>query len=67
MTITVTLDELRAYDKALSDWYKSRLMTAEEHVVASQGMHTAERRIRFAKTLDDWTKSNPKPTLIPSN
>ncbi len=70
MTITVTVDELRAHEKAVLAWahkrsefYARQLILATNHSMMTHAI--AERGDAVAK-MQAWETENPAPRLIPS-
>jgi hypothetical protein len=74
MTITISLDELRAHDTALRDHYRKFYITMVEmlskHVGGIRGLagdpHQRDGLSDIQKKIDDWEAKNPAPKLIPS-
>jgi hypothetical protein len=64
MTITVTVEELRAHDAALNKWHYERVAQATEKVEFGFAQEETILRLNRRK-FTDYEKNTPKPTLIP--
>lgn len=62
MTITVTIEELRAYETALIRWGTDRAFYFSEYA----GLHPNHKPHERMEVMDAWEKSNPIPKIIPS-
>lgn len=73
MNITVSLDELLAYQRALLDWSTKRsifvqgILFGRRDISSLIGGHFDERdRSLFLREIEKWESQNPAPKLIPS-
>jgi hypothetical protein len=70
MTITVTVEELRAYEKACFAWAhkRSEYFATQLVLVSSEGglNRSVEQRPGIVAAIAHWEKENPAPRLIPS-
>lgn len=74
MTITVTIDEIRAYQERCQKWTTDRAAIIEHQLreqfkAALHDFHTRapfenEKRIKAA--VAEWDKTHPMPTIVPT-
>lgn len=64
MTITVTVEELKAFESKLVEW-DAKCMAASIKVVTDFSSPQGHRIIRGEVAQKDFISKNPKPTLIP--
>jgi len=70
MTITLTIEELKAHDAAMNAWMAKRTEFAMKwlHSNSDGSMAFSGRQdfSRFMKSLEDYDSKNPVPRLIPA-
>ena len=70
MTITVTVEELRAYHTRLSEWNNKQCAVALKYIWEHgeelyRNMPAINVEAPINAELREWTKTNPRPLLIP--
>ena len=70
MTINVTVEELRKYQKDIANWNNEQLNVALEYIWKNgEALYYSMPKIDAAKPIElelvEWRKSNPQPTLLP--
>jgi hypothetical protein len=66
MTITVTIEELRAYEAAQDKWLIQRTGFLQQIVSDNHDISRMGRMNEFyIRQMTDWDAKNPRPTLIP--
>jgi hypothetical protein len=70
VTITVSVEELRAYELACIAWaakrsefYGTQLVLVQDH---TNFRSHVEKRPTFVTNLQNWDRENPAPRLLPA-
>lgn len=67
MTITLTVEEIRAYQERMKEWHEARAdFIAEAYVTRRYPTGEVARTAPCPKTVETWEAENPYPKLIPS-
>ncbi len=70
MTITVTVEELRAHEAACIQWAVKRSeFYGRQHVLVTDQSTFSSRiepRAGFLAAMEHWDRENPAPRLIPA-
>lgn len=67
MNITVSHEELRDYQRRMSEWFIKRLAAAQEMKMHDDPFGREGTRLHWKQPLGEWVKQNPMPTLIPTD
>ena len=62
MTITLTPDEVSEYEAKLNDYYMRRC----EYAIGLNNSVVILGEKMCAQRMDQWSRENPKPKLLPS-
>ncbi len=67
MTITLTLEEIRKYEKDMTSWGITRAMAIENMMKSYNDISNpmTQGGVGIRRAVVDWDKNNPPPTLIP--
>ncbi len=68
MTITVTVEELRAYEDAMTRWGAERAVAVAKAVPyyrSPGGFESTRDEEAMGRFVEKWDKENPPPRLIP--
>jgi hypothetical protein len=70
MTITLTVEEVRKYQRELVDWNNAQLSIALEYVWQNgESLYYSMPKIDAEKPIHlelvEWRKTHPQPTLLP--
>ena len=70
MTITLTIEELKAHETALKNWTSDRTVFAvrwlHSNSDGAMGFGARQDLARFESALKDYDAKNPIPRLIPA-